>query len=166
MKKLVKKIKDTSKGIFSSRKGFTLLELLIVVLIIGILAGIALPQYQRAKEKTIMTEGIKLAKQIAEANQRYYLLYGEYANDIRDLDIEFAGEIELLGDTYRITTNNFILSSSNLQRTFKALAQRKPFNEIYYLYMTFESNVIQCRSIRTSRVQKELCDELNIEGHF
>ena len=67
--------------------GFTLLELLVVVIIIGILAAIALPQYQRAKEKTIMTEGMQLAKQIAEANQRYYLLNGQYADDIRDLDI-------------------------------------------------------------------------------
>ena len=97
----------------SNAKGFTLLELLVVVLIIGILAGIALPQYQRAKEKSIMTEGIQLAKQIAEANQRYYLVNDKYADDIRDLDIEFSGEVKLLSSAYRIETNNFILSSKS-----------------------------------------------------
>ena len=42
-----------------NKKGFTLLELLVVVLIIGILAGIALPQYRFAVEKTRLAEGLQ-----------------------------------------------------------------------------------------------------------
>ena len=69
--------------------GFTLIELLVVVLIIGILAAIALPQYQMAVGKTKLIELKSGIKNIYDAEQRYYLVHNSYPTSVDDLDISF-----------------------------------------------------------------------------
>ncbi len=58
-------------------KGFTLLEMLVVVLIIGILAGIALPQYQNAKIKADFAEAYIKLKAAAQIEEMCRLQTGE-----------------------------------------------------------------------------------------
>ncbi len=70
-----------------NRKGFTLIELMVVVLIIGILSSIALPQYQKAIKKTRATEAITVGKAILEAEQIYFLENQEYTSNLNQLRV-------------------------------------------------------------------------------
>lgn len=70
-----------------NRQGFTLIELLVVVLIIGILAAIALPQYQKAVIKARFAAIKPTLAALKQAEEYHYLVNGEYATDMNALDI-------------------------------------------------------------------------------
>lgn len=71
-----------------NNKGFTLIELLVVVLIIGILAAIALPQYEIAVEKSRSAEPLTVLKSMRDAQEMFFLANNRYATDPNELDIE------------------------------------------------------------------------------
>ena len=71
-------------------KGFTLIEVLVVVLIIGILAAVALPQYQTAVARSRYQQLVLMGTAIAEAEKVYYMANGEYTTDFSALDLDFG----------------------------------------------------------------------------
>ena len=75
---------------FKNPKGFTLLELMIVVVILAILAGLALPQYFRTIGRARESEGWQVLGSIRSALSRYYAEYNSLSGvttAVLDIDI-------------------------------------------------------------------------------
>ena len=78
------------KSCFHSKVGLTLIELLVVVLIIGILAAVAVLQYQKAVDLSRFHSLMVITNEIAQAQEVYYLANGHYATGLNQLDIDLS----------------------------------------------------------------------------
>ncbi|MDR1123025.1 MAG: hypothetical protein LBL61_00040, partial [Elusimicrobiota bacterium] len=83
------------------------------VLIIGILAAIALPQYQKAVLKSKASAVFPLLKAVTDAQERHMLATGSYADEFGQLDIQLSndcsGNLCTLGNNVWRISNGFVL---------------------------------------------------------
>ncbi|HEU4556235.1 MAG TPA: prepilin-type N-terminal cleavage/methylation domain-containing protein, partial [Longimicrobium sp.] len=68
-----------------NQKGFTLIELMIVVVIIGILAALAIPRFTQASARAKEKEADGILKQVYTLQQTYYANNGTWAADFTGL---------------------------------------------------------------------------------
>ena len=120
-------------------QAFTLIELLVVVLIIGILAAIAVPQYQKAVLKSRLSEAMIMVKDIKNQQEMFYLQNGRYADNCKELGVELPVEAQATG-------NNFYLNKGS-----------------YYLYYHCKNNVTSSVSIRDELAVKDASFLLSVE---
>ncbi|EPT3596934.1 pilin, partial [Neisseria gonorrhoeae] len=76
------------------QKGFTLIELMIVIAIVGILAAVALPAYQDYTARAQVSEAILLAEGQKSAVTEYYLNNGEWPKDNGSAGVASASTIK------------------------------------------------------------------------
>ena len=152
---------ECSAGYSEANRAFTLIELLVVVLIIGILAAVALPQYNLAVAKSRYATLKNLTNSIAQAQEIYYLANGEYTIDWAALDITLPGVKNCLNSTTYNTCyfdwGYCTIQRQNIDRTLC----RRDFNSfaIYFNHAPRYASQRRCYSIGSelTTLQSKVC---------
>ena len=119
--------------------GFTLIELLVVVLIIGILATVALPQYQKAVERSRVATMQPLLRAIASAKASYFMANGSYPRKFEELDISLPSSCgapwddDWYGQSSRCGNYQILLDSSSAH-TVEGNMRFSDGSYIYFYY--------------------------------
>ncbi|HGL9778302.1 TPA: pilin, partial [Neisseria gonorrhoeae] len=105
------------------QKGFTLIELMIVIAIVGILAAVALPAYQDYTARAQVSEAILLAEGQKSAVTEYYLNHGKWPANNGDAGV--ASPASNIKGKYvqKVEVNNGVvtatMASSNVNKEIK-----------------------------------------------
>ena len=134
--------------------GFTLIELLVVVLIIGILAAIALPQYQVAVEKTRATNLLALLRSLVRAEQVYYLANDKYTLDADELDITYPGGSTRSGNQVTLPNGKIIVFTDGLLYSNTDYVQ---------LQINFTTGKADCWAT-SDKVSQQVCASMGQKG--
>lgn len=76
-----------------NKKGFTLIEILVVVVIIAIVGALALPQYRKAVLKARFADMMSAVETAAKAQEAHFLAQGQYAHDLSLLSINYPDSL-------------------------------------------------------------------------
>ena len=121
-----KAIKNKSK----KNKGFTLVEILVVVLIIGIIAAIVVTEYKKVVLKSQYATLLPLAKSLHDSQEMLDLSRGYYAKDFSELELPNGDSMS--GQTATVNGNTFSIGNNNKHIYIKATKAGMNNNHIMY----------------------------------
>lgn len=139
------------------KKGFTLIELLIVVLIIGVLTAVAVPQYQKAVDKSRYATLMPVATTVRNAQESFYMASAQYSPDLQSLDIHLPGTIS--GSKAEMGDGISVEVTADGESEFVSV-QKEGLDNKYVMYFARSQNFpkeIHCEALTESERANQLC---------
>ena len=147
--------------------GFTLIELLVVVLIIGILAAVALPQYNVAVEKSRLGAMMPNIKTLKNAAELYYMANGSYIDDVSVMDVSNIGGCTDIGSGQLLCGNNgwydwHIYGGGNDEASAGYTRPKGEFKTGIVMYSDHSQTpgVVECWAKSDDTVAKRVCKSM------
>ena len=123
-----------------NKKGFTLVELLTVMFVVGAIAAVALPSYKRAVEKSRAAQGIATLESIAKAQMNHNVLRGNFSPTFNGLPIELRDNESAVVTGSEFSDNYFQFTLSDTD----SIAVAKRQNGEYELSVDYVTGRLYC----------------------
>ena len=136
-----------------NNRAFTIIELLVVILLIGVLGAIAVPLYNTFVDKTSFSELNLAARNLAHAQEAFYLEGGRYAEDLNHLYISFHGE----------NLQNINTDMGNQEQYSYVKTSKADLNNSCIYYLKNSQNFpgeVHCEALKDNERAARLCTSL------
>lgn len=142
----------------SNIKAFTLIEMLIVVLIIGILTAVALPIYRKSVEKSKAATVLDVLGSVATAEQSFFMASGRYTMDYEELEKSFPDKDGNYAEDKEMALKHFKVTLNGTERG-KGLVKAERNDGSYTLGKYYEGAAVCCYQ----KTDTGFCDSVGLD---
>lgn len=148
-----------------NKKGVTLMELLIVVIIIAGLAAMTYPSYRSSIERARASEAVNMLGAIQAAQQKHFINYEEYGTTFRDInDFEPSikkgdGNFDPTKDSFDTDYFRYTLGSEKVKAE-RLNSNGNIINKGYDFEVFYNEDFIRCTVLNGSEDGEKVCSSL------
>ena len=144
-------------------QGFTLIEMLVVVLIVGVLTAIALPQYQSAVERSRSAEALVNGRTLVESMDRALTERpNESPNTKSSLDVKISGGSWQDDSVYKTKNFEYDISSGTYVKITRDLGGGESYTLYFHNNSSNTEGLLACEY--EGKTGSQICKMLRLQG--